>query len=63
MAGRCCVTGPLERTWYPDVWDLAGGHVEPGEPYPCAGAELREELGVGIAGPSGPERARFVTAA
>lgn len=35
--------------WYPDVWDLPGGHVEAGE----TGAqalirELREELGVSI---------------
>lgn len=35
------------RAWYPDVWDVPGGHVEPGEDGPAALArELHEELGV-----------------
>lgn len=42
------------RRWYPDVWDLPGGHVEDGE---AAGAalvrELREELAIVIAEPAG----------
>ena len=38
------------RRWYPDVWDVPGGHVEPGEDGPAALArELAEELGVDAA--------------
>jgi 8-oxo-dGTP pyrophosphatase MutT (NUDIX family) len=44
-----------QRRWYPDVWDLPGGHVEPGElPGVALARELREELGIDIAAPSGP---------
>jgi 8-oxo-dGTP diphosphatase len=36
-----------DRRWYPDVWDLPGGHVEPGEDERTAlDRELREEVGV-----------------
>ena len=38
-----------ERAVYPNVWDLAGGHMEPGETELAALArELDEELGVQI---------------
>jgi 8-oxo-dGTP diphosphatase len=36
-----------ERVFYPDVWDLFGGHVEPGEEREQALVrELEEELGI-----------------
>jgi 8-oxo-dGTP pyrophosphatase MutT (NUDIX family) len=36
-----------DRRWYPDVWDLPGGHVEPGEDERTAlDRELGEEVGV-----------------
>jgi 8-oxo-dGTP diphosphatase len=36
-----------QRRWYPDAWDLPGGHVEVGE-VPCLALarELEEELGI-----------------
>ena len=50
------------RAWYPNVWDLPGGHVEPGEqPASALARELREELGVRIAAPSTPPVARLLT--
>ena len=36
-----------ERTLYPDVWDMFGGHVEPGEATEqTLVRELQEELGI-----------------
>lgn len=40
------------RQWYPDCWDLAGGHVEPGEsPLQAVSRECLEELGVHVRDP------------
>lgn len=37
------------RRWYPDCWDLVGGHVEPGEPPDRAVIrECLEEVGVHV---------------
>jgi 8-oxo-dGTP pyrophosphatase MutT (NUDIX family) len=37
------------RRWYPDCWDLVGGHVEAGElPHEAVARECREELGVDV---------------
>ena len=37
------------RRWYPNVWDLPGGHVERGEsPLQALVRELHEELGVQV---------------
>ena len=42
-----------QRAWYPNVWDLPGGHVEAGEvPERALVRELAEELGISIAQPS-----------
>ena len=42
---------PLRR-WYPDCWDLVGGHIEPGEsPQQAVIRECLEELGVAIEDP------------
>jgi 8-oxo-dGTP pyrophosphatase MutT (NUDIX family) len=42
---------PLRR-WYPDCWDLVGGHVDSGEsPRQAVSRECLEELGVHIHGP------------
>jgi 8-oxo-dGTP diphosphatase len=38
-----------DREWYPDVWDLPGGHVEDGEePHVALARELAEELGITV---------------
>jgi 8-oxo-dGTP diphosphatase len=41
------------RTWYPDVWDLPGGHIEAGESAERAVTrELLEELGIVVDEPN-----------
>ena len=43
-----------DRAWYPDVWDLPGGHIEANEaPGDALIREIREELGVTLSGPLG----------
>jgi 8-oxo-dGTP diphosphatase len=43
------------RRWYPNVWDLPGGHIEEDEsPTHALVRELREELGVVIPEPTNP---------
>jgi 8-oxo-dGTP diphosphatase len=43
-----CHRSPI-RQWYPDVWDLPGGHVEPAEqPETALRRELIEEIGIEI---------------
>lgn len=40
------------RRWYPDCWDLVGGHVEPGElAHEAVVRECLEELGVHVYDP------------
>src|SRR5215208_3514527 len=40
------------RRWYPDCWDLVGGHVESGGlPHQAASRECLEELGVRVHDP------------
>ncbi|WP_456786030.1 NUDIX domain-containing protein [Cellulomonas sp. P5_C5] len=51
VAGRRVLLGHRHpgRRWYPDVWDVPGGHVEPGESSREALVrEVREELGVTV---------------
>jgi 8-oxo-dGTP diphosphatase len=48
-----CHRSPARRS-YPDVWDFAGGHVEPGEsPLDALRREVAEELGVQLEGVDG----------
>jgi 8-oxo-dGTP diphosphatase len=56
-----CHRAPTRR-WYPDVWDFAGGHVEPEEPPKEAlRREILEELGIELDGVDGaPVLHRFV---
>ncbi len=49
-----------DRQWFPDVWDVPGGHIDPGEAVPDALArELFEEVGVRIDPPTGPPADMF----
>lgn len=43
-----CHRHPL-REWYPDVWDIPGGHINPDEtPAIALHRELEEELGISV---------------
>ena len=49
------------RRWYPDIWDLPGGHIEPDEtPEQALVRELREELGI-IVDPTGLDSSSALT--
>jgi mutator protein MutT len=51
-----------DREWFPDVWDLVGGHIDVGEtPTVALVRELREELGIDVAVPPQTEWARVAT--
>ena len=44
----------IDREWYPDMWDLPGGHVEANEtPTDAVVREVQEELGVTLSGSLG----------
>jgi 8-oxo-dGTP diphosphatase len=48
--------------WYPNTWDLSGGHVETGEMAAAAlRRELGEELGIAIAGVGSKPAVRVTT--
>jgi len=48
------------RRWFPNVWDLPGGHIESGEtPTAALVRELREELGILIEEPLHPASAHI----
>jgi len=50
------------REWFPEVWDLPGGHIEDDEkPGEALQRELREELGIDVPDPGSQYLARFVT--
>ena len=55
-AGKVCLCHrSASRRWYPNVWDLPGGHVEENEAPPVALVrELREELGIVMPEPTDP---------
>ena len=45
---------------YPGMWDIPGGHVEPGEtPYACIVREMKEEMGIDLVGHRFLARAEF----
>jgi 8-oxo-dGTP diphosphatase len=49
-----------DRTWYPGVWDLPGGHVNDSEtPEAALVRELEEELGITLQRPPGPATGRL----
>ncbi len=52
----------VDREWYPDLWDLPGGHIEGNEtPVDALVRELREELGLTFPEPLGHHSFHRVT--
>lgn len=50
-----------DRRWYPDVWDVIGGHIRRDEsPEQALCRELREELGITVDEPLGDPLTRVV---
>lgn len=51
----------LERNWYPNVWDVPGGHIEGGErPDEALRRELSDDLGIDVGSVTGPPMFRLV---
>ena len=58
--GRLLLTRRTADQMFPDLWEIPGGKVEPGEsPAAALARELREELGVTVAAGAEYDRVRY----